>query len=224
MGVLVIRTVIFDMDGVLIDSEPLHYEAFREVFGAAGVDLSEDVYRSVIGRTLPDTIEILKSRFGLGADSTAIAAAYSDAVLEVLSRPLTPGDGAHWLIDQLRERGFGLGLASSSRRSWIEATLRGLELTHAFEAIVSGDDVGYGKPAPDIYLAAARLLDADPTRCLAIEDSPAGLQSARAAGMTTVGLITPHIDPALLGDANHLIASLRDFPVDLLEAPTTGAT
>jgi len=211
--------VIFDMDGVLVDSEPLHFQAARLVYGAAGVVVTEDVYREIIGRTLDDSIEFLAKEHQLQGDITRIKADYDTTVLEILSRPLIANDGVHWLLGELRRRGCVLGLASSSQRNWVDATLRGLGLTDVFDSIVSGDQVSRGKPAPDIYRLAASELKMDPSLCIAVEDSAAGVQAAIEASMIAIGLRTPHVDPSLLSPAHQVIASLRDFPLALVGHP-----
>jgi beta-phosphoglucomutase-like phosphatase (HAD superfamily) len=101
--------------------------------------------------------------------------------------------------------------------------LRSLDLSGRFDAVVGGDMVARSKPAPDIYLLAAERLQVAPARCIAVEDSPAGVQAARDAGMTVIASLTPEVDPGRLRGAHRLIGSLLEFPLDLLETPSRTA-
>ena len=132
-------------------------------------------------------------------------------LLRVLVQPREPEPGVVALVERGRELGMRLGVASSSRRLWIDATLRSLGLSDAFDAIVSGDDVERGKPDPQIYLLAARQLGVAPHRCLAIEDAPKGVQSARAAGMAVLGVRTPYTAHLRLEGAERIVDSLADL-------------
>ena len=208
--------VIFDMDGVLIDSEPLHFEVARRVLAEEGLDYTKEINREFIGHSTGAVMRALVERYGLTCTPERLADVYDREIVEVLGRPHDPADGVTWLIDELKARGARIGLASSSRERWITATLRGLGLAHAFEAVVGGDMVPQGKPAPDVYLEAAQRLGIAPSECVAIEDSGTGLEAALAAGMIALGLVTPHVDPDRLVRAHRRLRSLREFPFELV--------
>ena len=182
--------VVFDMDGVLLDSEPLHYGVAARVLAAAGYTLDDELYRTFTGRTAEAMWEDLHLRFALPKPREAYLRAYEDGVLTALAEPIAPAPGARELVLGLVARRVPIALASSSQRVWIHATLRGLGLDGVFPVIVSGQDVVRGKPAPDIYLLAAAGLELPPERCVAIEDAPHGVASARAAGMDVVAVRT----------------------------------
>jgi HAD superfamily hydrolase (TIGR01509 family) len=201
--------VIFDMDGVLIDSEPIHQAATERILATEGHLLDPAIYRTYIGTTLWATWEDLCRRFQLRHPQNHYERCYTDEVLRALAEPLQAAPGVYQLVSGLRERGVPIALASSSQRAWVEATLRGIGLVTAFSAVVSGDEVALGKPAPDIFLLAARRLGVEPGQCLVIEDSPHGVAAARAAGIDVVAVRTPHVDSDLLAAATLVIDSLE---------------
>jgi HAD superfamily hydrolase (TIGR01509 family) len=207
------EAVVFDMDGVLIDSEPLHFEALGSVVGRDGVQLSRAENEEFIGTTVEATFSKLIAGYGLPRSLAEYTCLYDDAVLEVLAQPRPPEPGVVALIASARHLDMRLAVASSSRRVWIDATLRSIGLSDAFDVIVSGDDVSHGKPDPEIYLLAARCLGIPPKDCLAIEDAPKGVQSARRAGMTVIGVRTQYTAHLSLDGALQIVDSLTE--VDL---------
>jgi len=207
--------VIFDMDGVLIDSEPLHFEVLRRVLGHDGVQLSGAENEEFIGTTSAAMFATLIARHALPRSVSEYVALYDAAVLEVLRRPHKAQPGVEHLLGYLRQSSIRLGVASSSNRSWIDATLRSLQLTDAFEAIISGDEVSRGKPDPSIYTLAAQRLGIAPERCLAIEDAPNGVESARRAGMAVLGVRTAYTAHLNLGGVIETVDSLADLNLAL---------
>src|SRR5689334_15387895 len=139
------------MDGVLLDSEPLHFEALRGVLAADGVVYTRADNETFIGTTVEATFSSLIEQHGLRRSIGEYIRLSDAAILEVLAEPRPPAPGVTDLLAAARDLGIRVALASSSRRPWIDATLRSLALSEAFEAIVSGDDVAHGKPDPEIY-------------------------------------------------------------------------
>ncbi|HLZ27332.1 MAG TPA: HAD family phosphatase [Chloroflexota bacterium] len=205
------EAIIFDMDGVLIDSEPLHFEVLNTVLATDGQALSRAENEEFIGTTTAVMWQTLIARRGLGRSMGDYIELYDQTLLRLLLRPHSPQPGVVPLVKRARELGMRLGVASSSKRLWIEATLRSLGLADAFDAIVSGDDVQRGKPDPQIYLLAAEQVGIAPARCLAIEDAPKGVQSARAAGMTVLGVRTPYTAHLHLEGVDRVVDSLADL-------------
>lgn len=199
--------VIFDMDGVLIDSEPIHYAVLSEVLG---FQLRHEDYAEFIGTTTTYMWTTLIERYRLPKSQAEYEELYDDAILRALGRPWPIEAGVSALVERLLRQGMPLALASSSKRSWIDATLRSIGLSDAFGIIVAGEDVEHGKPAPDIYLLAAHRLGVPPDRCLAIEDSPNGVLSASRAGMTVLGVRTPYTAHLHLDGAARVVDSLVD--------------
>ena len=212
-NVVAVQAAIFDMDGVLIDSEPLHFVVLNQVLGRAGHALSADENEAFIGTTNEAMWSVLIRRFRLPAPAADYIDQYNRALLRVLEQPHPPQPGVLGLIGALRERGIRLGLASSSPRAWIDATLRSIGLDRSFETIVSGDDVapGDGKPSPTIYRLAAEWLGVAPAHCLAIEDSPNGVLSAHRAGMRVIGVRTPVTAHLPLPGAECIVDSLDEL-------------
>jgi len=211
-----VAAVIFDLDGVLVDAEPVHRVASRRL--VAPHVLTDDEYAMFIGTSIGAFAEWLRERYALGESREAIVARYDALVAAELATQLLPAfDGAHELLAALRTRGLSLGVASQSLPRWVELTLASAGLAGAFDVVVAADAVTRAKPAPDIYLHAAALLGAPAERCLAVEDSIPGVASAVAAGMRVVQ--TQQADTAVARQPSVLatVATLRAFDLDWLD-------
>lgn len=205
------QAVIFDMDGVITDSEPLYGEAVNVVLAKEGLTLSDEDHRAIMGSSIRFTWRYVIDRLGLDGDVEDWTPAYDVAVAEVLSANAVPADGLYGLLAGIKERGLRIGLATSSRTNWTEAILKRLEVTDLFEAIATTDMVEAAKPAPDLYLLAATKLGVSPERCLALEDTPRGIASAKAAGMTAVAVRTESTAGMDISAADYAIDRLTDF-------------
>lgn len=194
-----IMAAIFDMDDLMIDSHTLDMKVFEAVLGGYGVDLHSssnpwtiDDEISMFGLKLPDMFKLFINKYGLGpdVDPERMSRQFYKRLLPVIeSEPLEPMPGLIELVGKLKEKGFQMGLASSARRSKIDIVLRKLGLSDTFAAIVSGEDeIKHGKPAPDIFLEAARKLGRQPNECMAFEDAKNGIESINAAGMFSIGV------------------------------------
>ena len=212
--------VIFDMDGVLLDSEPLHYEAVRQILAEQGVDFPLDDYQRYLGTTLPSTWDDLASRYPITMPFEQFEARYHADVLAQYRAGAPLIGGARELVRSLRDADVDIAVASSSHREWVEAALSGVGLRQFFTHTCAGDEVEQGKPAPDLYLAAAAKLNRDPADCIAIEDAPAGLESARAAGMRVVQVRSPLTEHLKL-PADWRVDDLSQFQLDWLRAQTS---
>lgn len=200
--------IIFDLDGVLLDSEPIHYQMARQVLADDGLDLEEATYRTYTGMSLEATWRDLVVRLRLPRPAEHYQSRYLDAVTRALEHPIDPAPGATALIEWLRRRGIPIGLASSSKQVWVEASLRAIGLEGVFDAVVSADQVAGAKPDPELYVLAAHRLGVSPGRCLAIEDSLPGVRSARAAGMDVVAVRTPLNQTYPFDEATAVVPSL----------------
>jgi HAD superfamily hydrolase (TIGR01509 family) len=209
-----IQAIIFDMDGVLLDSEPLHFIAMNRALADEGAEIAEDEYRGYIGDTARNAWAAIIARRGLPAPIETYLARYTAAVVAVIAEGAEPMPGLLPLLADLRAAGVPLAVGSSSPRPWVTVSLDAIGVRDYFAEIVSGEMVAHSKPAPDIYLRAAEGLGVDPAGCLVIEDSALGLAAARAAGMFAVALRPPAhglAAPPDVRDADLVVDSLADF-------------
>ena len=220
MGNFLAQGVVFDLDGVLVDSEPLFTQALNRVL--AGVEarpLSERENRSLIGTTVEHTWGAIMELRALPQPMDYYLERYDQVIPEIFEEELVLQPGAMRLVEEVRARGLPLGLATSSRRRWVDLELRVTGLGGMFDAVITGDEVEHGKPAPDIYLQTASRLGVAPQHCLAIEDSPSGVTAAVAAGMYTVAVRTESTVGLDISHAQRVINSLEKFDMDLLGSP-----
>ena len=214
------NAVIFDMDGVLVDSEPAFWEALNDVLAPTGKRIEWEQYQHLLGASVSTTWAAVLEMLGLDAeDVQPYVDRYEDTLLDVLRRPRPLLPGVDALIRELNGRGVPIGLATSSRRAWVEALLgaAGLPL-ETFGAIAWRETVAKSKPAPDLYLKAAELLDVPPERCIAIEDTPAGIASAQAAGMYAVQSRAASTAFPPIEDADLVIDTLEEFSLAMLSS------
>lgn len=194
-GAGAIEAVIFDLDGVLIDSEAVWERARRAFVREHGGTYTERATRDVMGMSAPEWAHYIRVSLGVALEEERInreIAGLVAAAYEV-RLPLFPGAAA--AVRRMAAR-LRLGLASSSNRSLIDLVVREAGLAGTFAAIVSSEEVGIGKPAPDVYLRTAALLGVVPARCAAVEDSTNGLRSAKRAGMRVIALPNREYPPA----------------------------
>ena len=175
--------VIFDMDGVLVDSEPLGMEAMRRVMARQGVPYTEADNNEFVGRTTLEECRILKARHRLEADERDLTRQYVEILVGLIHEGPRPMPGVPDVLGALLTAGYRMALASSAEPVVIATNLDALDLGRFFEAIVSGAEVALGKPAPDVFLETAKRLGLPAERCLVVEDSRNGLLAAKAAGM-----------------------------------------
>jgi HAD superfamily hydrolase (TIGR01509 family) len=202
--------VIFDLDGVLVDSE-IWWDEVRADFAAGqGTTWTTDDRAAVMGANSRAWARIMRERLGLSMPAEGIEWAIVDAVVERYRRNGPPL--IHGAIETVRRiaAGYLVALASSAHPDVIEVALQTTGLDGTFNAVVSSDEVAHGKPAPDVYLEAARRLAVDPPDCLVIEDSLNGVRAARAAGMVVV-LVPNHSVPPATG-----ASALADLVLDRL--------
>jgi len=213
----VIEAVVFDLDGVLLRSEEV-WDAVRERYvRERGGRYDEEVQRAMMGMSAPEWSRFLHEEAGVPDDLDEINSEVVRRMLEAYRRelPLLPG-----AVEAVRRAAdaFPLALASSSNREVFEEVLELTGLADCFRATVSSEEVEHGKPAPDVYLEAARRLGVAPERCTAVEDSHAGIRSARAAGMGVVAIPNAAYPPdeEALALADAVVRSLDELTVDVL--------
>ena len=213
------RGVVFDFDGVLADSEPLHLAVYQEVFAALGATLTrEDYYTQYLGFDDEGVFRAMAAVHGWEMDEARIAALVDQKALvfdDLIGSRDVLFPGAIACVERLAGA-FPLGIASGALKHEIQTILRATGLEKHFRFIVAAGDTPYSKPAPDPYARAARLHGLPPAACVAIEDSRWGIVSARQAGLRCVGITNTY--PATeLTDADVIIGSLEEFTAELIE-------
>ena len=203
-----VAAVIFDNDGLMLDTEQAWTRAETALFAAHGVAFTLEHKRDMLGSSRAIAAAKMERHLGLPGRGEALMDELHALVMDELKRGAPPMPGAVTLLGALRERGVPVALASNSVATFVERALAGAGLTDAFDAILTADRVARPKPAPDVYLAAAEALGAVPERCVAMEDSQTGVAAARAAGMAVVGV--PSVSGVVLDAADLVAPSLTD--------------
>jgi len=214
-----IEAVVFDLDGVLIDSEPVWEEVRRGLVAERGGHWAPDAQRRLMGMSTPEWARYLSEDLGVGLPQDKVAATVIDRMAARYREHLPLMPGAVEAVRRLAAR-WPLGLASSAPAVLIETVLETAGLRPSFQVTMSTEQVPHGKPAPDIYLAVASRLGREPSRCAAVEDSSNGLRSAAAAGMHVIAIPHPRYppDPDALARADLVLSSLAELTPDAVSA------
>jgi beta-phosphoglucomutase len=211
------RAVIFDVDGVLVDSYEAHFRAWQKFAEALGLSITEDQFAWSFGLRNPEIIRALWPD-ALSEDEIPKWSDWKEErYREILAADFPAVDGAADLVDALAAAGFALAIGSSGPPENVEVAVDGLDRADLFAATVHGKEVERGKPDPEVYLTAAERLGIAPGRCAVVEDAPAGIEAARRAGMAAVGLTgTAPRDRLAEAGAHVVVESLRELSPDRL--------
>ncbi|MFW2541917.1 HAD family hydrolase [Primorskyibacter sp. 2E107] len=200
------HALLFDLDGTLIQSDPLHFAVFSEMFEERGQSIDEAFYMEHIhGQLNLDSFP----RLFPGEDAQALSDLKEDRFRARLTGGQSPMPGAPELLRTARAAGWGLAVVTNAPRINAEHMLAAIGLREAFEVLIIGDECARGKPDPEPYLAAMRMLHVQPEHCVAFEDSPSGLKAARASGAYTVGIRSAGDDPHLRAAGAH--ETIQDY-------------
>jgi HAD superfamily hydrolase (TIGR01509 family) len=210
---------IFDMDGLLIDSEPIHYESLRIQLDRYGIAYGEALHATLVGTTDEHVYaEIRRAHPTLDATTDALVAERHTLFLELVDRPLEPRPGVVETLSTFADADLPMAVASSSPSGQIEAVLTNLGIRDHFTAVRSGFSVARSKPFPDVYVATAADLTVRPDACLVFEDSSPGVEAARAAGAVVIAIPCPASEHHDLSRAHWRLTSMNEFDLDACRA------
>ena len=211
------KTLLFDMDGVLVDSEPQHYQGWEMVFNRLGFSIPWDIYKGCIGSTLGNMFSFVEENTGHKLNDTdSLLAEYKENLEKILKEEgVRKIPAVKRLLPLFREKGYRMAVASSSPMKEILNTLEGAGITDCFELLFTGESVPRPKPAPDTFLKCAEKLGEKPENCIVIEDSRNGTLAARRAGMYCIGIRNPGSGDQDLSAADVIIKTFDELE-DLL--------
>jgi beta-phosphoglucomutase family hydrolase len=187
-----IKAVLFDMDGVLAETENVHIEAEKQTMLKYGVQITEDELHRYTGTTAKQMFTQLIAKYKLDTTFKRIFNEKEKIMFKLLEMDTHPVKGVIELLHKLKEKHVKLAVASSSHRRLVQYVLRKLEITKLFDSIITAEDVAHGKPNPEIFLKSAKMLKVKPAECLVVEDAEMGVEAAKGAGMKCLGYKNPH--------------------------------
>ncbi len=215
------QAIVFDLDGVLLDSERVWAAREAEFAGKIAPGWSAGHHEELIGLRLRDLYRLLVDRYGATLPWEEFHAHYQELGAVIYREEAEPFEGVGEVLAALRARDLVLGLASSSPRAWIDTALDRFGWRVHFNTTVAGDEVPRGKPAPDVYREATRRLKIAPWRAWAVEDADVGLQAARKAGLWTVGFRNGSNHTQRFSEADEVVEAMSDVLTLLGEAPAS---
>lgn len=204
-----LTAIIFDMDGLMVDTEPLSRRAWAQVIGPFGATLTDEVYGRMIGRRTTEAAQILLEAAAVPLTPEELVGRRTAVFDQILAQGVPVMPGLPELHAAIARRGLPWAVATSSPHRHAQQILAQLGLLASCGAIAGGDEVAHGKPAPDIYLLAAERLGVPPAHCLALEDSAPGCQAAAAAGMRVVAVPNGATETAVFPCAHQVVSSLH---------------
>lgn len=212
---------IFDMDGVITNTEPLYLAIIRKIVTDLNLAITEKELLSYVGVSSEMMWQALKEKYGIVQDLNWLVENEQNKIFEALQQADNLGiiAGIPELIEFLQENNFKIGLATSSPRRNMDLILQKLGLTNCFEAIVNGEEVTNGKPHPEIFLTCAARLGVKPDHCFVLEDSPHGVEGANSANMKTIGFVNPNSGSQDLSQADYLTVKIDNKLMDFINWP-----
>lgn len=215
-----LEAVIFDMDGVIINSEPLHYEANQQLFDKLGFSVPMDEYSNYIGISTEKMWEDLRDKYDLNENLDTLTDKHREHTHEFIRKNMNGNEipGIRKILEELKDKNIKTAVASSSSKDLIETVLKGFDLCQYFDISVSGEEVEKGKPNPDIFIYVAKKLKVNIKNCLVIEDSTNGIKAAKKAGAKCIGFNNPDSHGQDLTKADIVINKFEVLNYDLLKS------
>ena len=214
-----ITAVIFDMDGVIVDSEPIHIEAEKQTLLKYGVKITTEELRTYTGTTAEFEFNDLIRKYKLNTTAKTLFDVKEDIMFRLLEERTEPTIGVIDLIKNLKQQGFKLGIATSGHRKLAQYYLNKLGIASFFDTVVCAEDITRSKPDPEIFLKAAQRLGVEPAKCIVIEDAKLGIEAAVKAGMKCIGYSNPNSGNQDLSKADWLVADFTELDLqELLRA------
>lgn len=214
------EAVIFDMDGVIIDSEPIHYICSNKFLEPYKIELDREKYDTYIGASCKVMWSDVRETHNLNESVEEIISKEFDIFLNYLQEgkgKIHPIEGIRSLLELLKKEGVTIGLASSSSMKNINTVLDLFDIQDYFSIKVTGYDLERSKPDPEIFIKTAGLLNVDPTKCIVIEDSKNGVTAAKRAGMKCIGYHNPNCGYQDLSNADKIVESIKTIDMDVLK-------
>lgn len=207
--------VIFDMDGVLIDSVKYHWQAMNQVLAKYNIHIEDSQLRNYIGQSVIHQLNQISEKFQTPLDVDQIVEDLKP-IKEELQKGIQPKEGVVQLIDLLHENNVPIAIGTSSTTVDTKRKLTDAGIFHRFETLVTHDDVTKHKPDPTVYLTAAEKLEMQPSQCVVIEDAPSGIEAAKRADMKCIAVLAPYTSEDDLKDADSIVHSLKDVDIQLI--------
>lgn len=217
-GFIMLKAVIFDMDGVLVDSVKYTWESFNIMLKDEGVHFSNEDIKKNMGTSLKNALKSWRDEYGIKEyDPDEFSRASGKIQLALMEKNLQPNTHLHDFLKALKSQGFKLAVATSSLRWRAEAMLQLLHLTDYFDVILTAEDVTNHKPAPDVFLKAAEQLGVDPANSVVFEDAGHGIEAARKGNIKVVAVKTDYYTMEELEDADMIINDFSEITIEKLQ-------
>lgn len=214
-----LEAVLFDMDGLMIESEHLQSQAFQKILESHGIEpeYNEAGVIQIVGVTALENLKLVKERYGLPQSAEELLVIKNEIYNEIIDEGLQPMPGLHDLVKSLQENGVKIAVASSSNMQDILKVLKIIDLEEVFDAVVSGTEVEHSKPAPDVFLKAAADLGVSASGCVVLEDAESGVKAGKAAGMTVIAIPSQFSANNDFSLADHVLESLNELDFDKIQ-------